>query len=673
MILRELRLTNFGLFRGRQMFDLSPIQRNGKVRSIVLFGGMNGGGKTTLFDGLQLALYGSRARCSKRAGRSYDDFLRDSINNGVSPETGAGVALSFSSATNGVPCEYEVQRDWLVTDGRLKESLVVRRDGVADNSLTRQWSQLVEELIPLEISQLFFFDAEKIRALAEDASSSETLGAAIKTLLGLDIVERLVADSSVLQARLAKQSGSLEERAEVEGLAKSQGLLREEIVRLVSERASLENERLRAESELHDAEEAFSLSGGKHWEERQDRRSRLAECERTIDELESRLVALAASDLPLALVPDLLESIAEQDEREHIASTSEAVRGALAERDEAIISKLTSAPDLPKKYLRVFEEVLASDREARAGSPKTEERLRLTNSSRSHLRQLRERRIRELHAEANGLVDRLAATTQEKEDLDRLLTATPDDKKISGVIERLKAANQVFARLDEQGLRVDELLASKRLELSVIDRRLKDHFESRLKQGFDEEDAGRMTELAGKTRATMQEFLQRATEKKIDRLSATITESFRFLLRKKTLVERILIEPTTFAVTLFDRTGTALPRHRLSEGEKQIFAISMLWGLAQSSSRPLPAVIDTPMARLDSAHREHLVERYFPKASHQVVIFSTDTEVDKRYYDLLKPSLARAYQLDYDEQDRTTVGREGYFWNEGIAIGGKRS
>ena len=217
------------------------------------------------------------------------------------------------------------------------------------------------------------------------------------------------------------------------------------------------------------------------------------------------------------------------------------------------------------------------------------------------------------------------------------------------------------------------MLASKRVELSVIERRLKDHFESRLRQGFDEEDASRMTDLAGKTRATMQEFLQRATEKKIDRLSATITESFRFLLRKKTLVERILIEPTTFAVTLFDHTGTALPRHRLSEGEKQIFAISMLWGLAQSSSRPLPAVIDTPMARLDSAHREHLVERYFPKASHQVVIFSTDTEVDQRYYDLLKPSLARAYQLDYDEQDRTTVGREGYFWSAGTAVGGKRS
>jgi len=54
-----------------------------------------------------------------------------------------------------------------------------------------------------------------------------------------------------------------------------------------------------------------------------------------------------------------------------------------------------------------------------------------------------------------------------------------------------------------------------------------------------------------------------------------------------------------------------------------------LWGLARASARPLPAVIDTPMARLDAAHRQHLVERYFPNASHQVIVLSTDTEVDR--------------------------------------------
>ena len=165
-------------------------------------------------------------------------------------------------------------------------------------------------------------------------------------------------------------------------------------------------------------------------------------------------------------------------------------------------------------------------------------------------------------------------------------------------------------------------------------------------------------------RTLEQEFLRRATAQKIDRLSALITESFRYLLRKQTLVERILIDPATFAVTLYDDAGQALPRQRLSEGEKQIFAIAMLWGLARASARPLPAVIDTPMARLDAVHRQHLVERYFPHASHQVVILSTDTEVDRQYYQMLQPAIARAYHLKYDEARKVTVGEEGCFWKE---------
>ena len=156
----------------------------------------------------------------------------------------------------------------------------------------------------------------------------------------------------------------------------------------------------------------------------------------------------------------------------------------------------------------------------------------------------------------------------------------------------------------------------------------------------------------------------RATERKISRLSDLITESFRYLLRKQTMVDRIHIDPASFAITLYNEAGHALSRERLSEGEKQIFAISILWGLARASAHPLPAIIDTPMARLDAVHRRNLVERYFPDASHQVLILSTDTEVDRQYYQALEPHIARAYHLRYDEQSRATHAEEGYFWEQ---------
>jgi DNA repair exonuclease SbcCD ATPase subunit len=184
------------------------------------------------------------------------------------------------------------------------------------------------------------------------------------------------------------------------------------------------------------------------------------------------------------------------------------------------------------------------------------------------------------------------------------------------------------------------------------------------KDEFAQDDRQRMTRIAVKTRLVMKDFLKQATERKIDRLSDLITESFRYLSRKQTMVERIHIDPATFAITLYNESGHALSKERLSEGEKQIFAISVLWGLSRASAHPLPAIIDTPMARLDAAPRRHLVERYFPHASHQVLILSTDTEVDRQYYQALQPHIAPAYHLRYDEQSRATHGEEGYFWEE---------
>ena len=172
-----------------------------------------------------------------------------------------------------------------------------------------------------------------------------------------------------------------------------------------------------------------------------------------------------------------------------------------------------------------------------------------------------------------------------------------------------------------------------------------------------------MVRLAQRTQATMREFLRRSTSYKIDRLSSLITESFRFLLRKQTLVNRVQIHPDTYKIDLFDEAGIPLPKGRLSEGEKQIFAIAVLWGLAKAAPRPLPAIIDTPMARLDSQHRQFLVERYFPNASHQVVILSTDTEIERGYFEYLRPHITRSFHLRYDDNERCTFPEPGYFWN----------
>ena len=111
-----------------------------------------------------------------------------------------------------------------------------------------------------------------------------------------------------------------------------------------------------------------------------------------------------------------------------------------------------------------------------------------------------------------------------------------------------------------------------------------------------------------------------------------------------------------FSLSLYDSQGQPVPKHRLSAGEKQLLAISFLWGLARVSGRNLPVAIDTPLGRLDSSHRNNLVERYFPTASHQVILLSTDTEIGKSEVEMLREqdAIAREYLLQYDSKIRQT-------------------
>ena len=290
--------------------------------------------------------------------------------------------------------------------------------------------------------------------------------------------------------------------------------------------------------------------------------------------------------------------------------------------------------------------------------------LGLSEDGRRTLEHLLERGLAERVATADELLKKLDTGQRELADVERGLQATPEEASVRDVAEQLKTASTELAAIDQQAKRLEKQLDGLRSEREQWQKDLQKLRRKVVDEEIDGEEDARIGKLLGQTQQTMQEFLRRATASKIDHLSGSITESFRFRLRKKSLVHLVLIDPATFAITLYDDQGHEVPKQRLSEGEKQIFAISVLWGLSRASARPLPAIIDTPMARLDEKHRDQLVQRYFPHASHQVLVLSTDTEVERHYFHDLQPYLARAYHLDYDEQKKMTVAREGYFWDE---------
>src|SRR5262245_58486299 len=74
MILKKLTLTDFGVFHGRHSIDLLPKPS----RPIVLFGGKNGAGKSTILEAVRLGFYGGGA-LSVRSKEEYFEYLNKRI------------------------------------------------------------------------------------------------------------------------------------------------------------------------------------------------------------------------------------------------------------------------------------------------------------------------------------------------------------------------------------------------------------------------------------------------------------------------------------------------------------------------------------------------------------------------------------------------------------------
>jgi DNA sulfur modification protein DndD len=256
------------------------------------------------------------------------------------------------------------------------------------------------------------------------------------------------------------------------------------------------------------------------------------------------------------------------------------------------------------------------------------------------------------------LADSIERTTRELHRLEGALQKVPADDVLGPLLEELRRLHAEHAAAGRDAFQAEDNVASTQTALATIERQ-RDQLGASL-VSFAAQKL-RM-ELAGATERVLQEYKDRLLEKKVQQLQGYVTECFIQLCRKHDALRRITVNPKDFSVTLWDRRERPIPKSQLSAGEKQIYAVSMLWALARASGRPLPMIVDTPLARLDSAHRNLLLQRYFPHASHQIVLLSTDTEIDQAAFLELKPYLANAYRLEFDSTEGATMMTHGYFW-----------
>ena len=659
MILDAIALKNFGIYGGHQEAALAPTDDQ---KPIILFGGMNGGGKTTLLDAIQLALYGAKARCSGRGKLSHRDYLREMIHRGADPTDGAAIEVRFRRAVDGEMHYYRLTRSWRQTAKGIEELVEVTRDAEFDSLLSEHWDEYIESYIPSGIAHLFFFDAEQIKDLAEGEHAAEILGTAIHTLLGLDLVDRLDTDLIALDRRKRAATQSCEDAEKARHAQEELDRLQSLLDQAAQAQGTLGNEEGRIAKDLASCEEKFRQEGGELYLLRADLEAERTRLQKELAAEEAALRELAAGPAPLLLISGLLDETEKQARREAEVRKSVVLVAALEERDTNVLT-LLKRNKVPAQQLGLIERFLETDRANRAG---TVSELMILNGGdhlATELRHLRSTVLPEVKIAIGQRIETVSSLQERLTRCDLELARVPTEDSIAAVQREL-------TRLRKKHQEKQAELAAHEDKARVLARQLEDakrKFERELGQEVesqvDREHNTRVLKHSARVRETLAKFRVAVIRKHAERLERLVLESFTHLLHKRALVTGLKIDPATFRIELTGGDGKPLPFDRLSAGERQLLATSLLWGLAKASGRPLPTIIDTPLGRLDSSHRRHLLDRYFPVASHQVILLSTDEEVDEASLARLKPHVGRSYTLTFDEARHSTTINPGYFWN----------
>lgn len=633
-------------------------------RSIFLIGGMNGAGKTSIMEAINICLYGAKP-----------EFIFKNTNR---KELAKGNALvSFELVFETDECsEIIVKRSWSagpVDDPRpkdLEEKLVVVRDGKRVTVQNKDiWQDFIRATVPPSITQFFFFDGEKIQEIAADDHSEVRLKSSLEAALGIEYITRLSSD--LLYIKQEERKGFVE--ISDEDLDFKQSELKREQSKLTKkkqERDDVQAELNQFKEQYEAARKRFQATFNMEPENRdlvKQNEKRRIQLSNRLGQLDSELRGLCESYLPLALAGKMFSGIKAQIESERESAQYEAIR----ENAEVLAGQIVRVVEEPEPIYteRLSPEKMAELKERiyrllRAGNPTPDVSKVLNLSDRDAAKVLH--RIEELESSNVFLVAPLLEEKRELEtELRRLesalqvgLTTESERELFEHLQEEMESCSVQIGRKSEQ-LRIlesDILNLQKRVQDIEIEigKLYEKHNVSREKAEFIREcDA-----IAN----LLTQFTVKLRKNKIHLLQDKTLEMYRLLSSKSGLIKDLIIDDKTYEITIRDRNGHEIKKSGLSAGEKEVFAVSLLWGLAQTSQLQLPIIIDTPLSRLDSAHRDNIVNNYFPNAGQQVVILSTDTEVDKDYYRQLSPHLSGAASLVFDQRQELTTLKEGYFW-----------
>ena len=544
------------------------------------------------------------------------------------------------------------RQEWNSLGKKTAETIIVKENGQYSEFLTKNWAMFIENILPSALSSFYFFDGEKIAELAVDDTNIQ-MKESIRSMLGISVLDVLKNDLNRMLRKAEKKANNSQSGMELEKLRQKKEELEISLQKIdksieeISQRAAKKQKKI---DELH---HQYEIKGGDVIEQKkalmQNRSDLIAE----IDQNNVLLIEASADALPLVLVKDLIRDIKLQAEDEHNDFIMQQAMGQI----EILLKEYSVQHMESLPHNRAFVDYVKKISENEATEPLYE----VSDHALFQLNSLLEETLTQVVTSTKQLLERKDVLQKKLSEVESYLSLDINEKALSELFTKLRKQEVKLVQLNAE-------LTARMQERSSINGTLmtvSSDFSKALENYLENEelldDSKRMMRYSNIALHIAEEFTVELQKRKTDILADTITICYKKLANKKNLIQKIVMDPRSLDITYLDDSGKSVSKESLSAGEKQLMVIAILWALAICSKKKLPVIIDTPLSRLDSMHRTSLVTTYFPKASDQTIILSTDSEIDHTYYDMMKEFVGDEFTLSYSEETKSTTILKGYF------------
>ena len=692
MRIKKIILYNIGPYIDRNIFDLSSDEN----RNIVLIGGKNGAGKTTFFKSIKTCLYGCRVWGFEAPGKEYYSIIENLLNSKLQYDVSArGYVELELEFNNGKQIDvYRLHREWEKKKKGVDEVfLIYKDDDLLDAESQSNFINYLLSIIPPDMFNFYFFDGESIADFFLGNGGGKNFKNAFLKLYGLDTLSLMVEN---FERYFKKKDGSNTTYFAYQEAKKKLSSCEDDIERMHGQLKTLENDIDLLQIKLQALYKEYSKSGGVSLADWKEINANLTKEEAKREEINKWLKETANHYLPFLIVKKQMQDLLARLEHEQEAKNRRAICEALQEENiqKALLNFLNEKGIAESSS----EEIVQFLRTIFAGG---EEQKVLFDLSNSQINRLIAQIYEKLDFEQQLIIKASRALELSLKNTKKLREQL-SVSSIDGYEEYSEQKEKIEKALMDFKLKTEKLVQDiavkdvEKMQLNSEFNKAKEAYEKMLKSKSISELSSRAIGVY-----TLLEEELIARQGKI--LQQAFIECFSAIINKDNFIDGIVIDKNinvipykfidvtflqienylrinakTHFLEMFDskylieinklrlgeKENIMLPSPitaPFSQGERQVYIMSLYLALLKTSKKDIPFFIDTPFARIDSNHRAKIVEEFFNKISNQMFILSTDEEIVGEYKKLIDNKISDCFILSINDYGNTTVIPSKYF------------